>query len=86
MSTEYLLLKWGTIKGWKIENPATLSILQEWSDLGSSMSAMVQKDTPEQKVLICKLIDAINGDIVNDWSGETYTKEQAKEYILNYGK
>lgn len=82
--TEYIALKWGTIKGWEDMSPASQAILQRWSDLGESMSCMAQNDTPGQKDLICELIDQLDGRIQNDWTGEFMTKEEAKDYIRNY--
>lgn len=83
---ESLTLKWGTLKGWKFESEAAMNILRRWHDLGASFSTMMQRDTPEQKQLICDLIDTVDGPIYNDWSGETMTKTQAKDYVMNYGK
>lgn len=84
MSREYLLLKWGTLKGWKIEDDETFALLKQWRALGASVSAMLQRDTPEQKDLICKIIDQIDGPITNDWSGEEMTKDEAKKYVMEY--
>lgn len=88
MKQDYILLKWGTLKGWCFQNsPEAVKLFDEWAALGSSFSAMMQKDTPEQKQLICKMIDAVNGPVSNDWEGTTYeTKEDAKKYVLEYGK
>lgn len=83
---EYLTLKWGTLKGWNIESEDTLAILNRWAELGYSMSAMMQRDTDEQKKIICELIDAIDGPIENDWTGKEMMKEEAKEYVLNYDR
>ena len=87
MSEDYLLLKWGSLKGWNVENnPEAFEHLKKWSECGVSMSAMCQKDTDEQKKHLCNAIDCFNGIIQNDWDGEEYTKEQAKKYIMEYGK
>lgn len=84
---EYLLLKWGTLKGWNVTgNKKAKAAIKRYAAEGASMSAMLQKDTPTQKQALCDIIDAINGPITNDWSGEKMSKEQAKEYVLNYGK
>jgi hypothetical protein len=48
------------------------------------MGAMQQRDTDKQKQAICDLIDAIDGPIENDWTGEAMTKEEAKKYVLEY--
>lgn len=85
-SSEYLLLKWGTLKGWKLESEASLAAAQRYIDAGVSLSAMTQHDTPEQKKSLCDLIDAIDGPITNDWSGEEMTKDAAKKYVLEYGQ
>jgi hypothetical protein len=88
MGNDYLALKWGTLKGWRFkDSPVALEAFKEYVSLGSSMSAMAQKDTPRQKELILIMIDNVNGPISNEWDDIVYeTKEQAKEYILNYGK
>ena len=84
MSEEYLLLKWGTLKGWNIQSPAALAAAKRYSEGGMSLSAMAQRDTDEQKQALCDLIDAIDGSITNDWSGEQMTKDEAKKYVLEY--
>jgi hypothetical protein len=64
-----------------------LCIMKKYNALGVCMSVMAQKDTPEQKQLICDMIDSFDGKIENDWDGTIYTnKEDAKKYILEYGK
>lgn len=84
---DYLALKWGTLKSWKLETPESLEIMWQYLEQGTNLSAMAQRDTEEQKNLICRLIDVVDCEtIYNSWSGEEMTKEQAKEYILNYGK
>lgn len=84
--TEYLLLKWGTLKAWDVAgNDKAMDALRRYHDAPVSMSAMAQHDTPEQKRAICDLIDSIDGEIVNDWSGEAMTKDEAKKYVMEYG-
>lgn len=84
--TEYLLLKWGTLKGWKVESDAAFAALNKYAEEPVNMgSAMLQKDTPTQKAALCELIDAIDGEIQNDWSGEKLTKDEAKKYVMGYG-
>lgn len=83
---EHLSLKWGTLKSWNLESEQSYAAAQRYMDGGVSMSAMAQHDTDDQKRALCDLIDAIDGEITNDWSGETMTKEQAKRYVLEYGK
>jgi hypothetical protein len=87
-NNDYLLLKWGTLKGWDFSNsPKAFEALKEYNSLGSSMSAMAQKDTDRQKELICIMIDNVQGHVQNDWTGEVYeNKEDAKKYVLEYSK
>lgn len=86
-NNDYLLLKWGTLKGWCFENsPEAFKLLKQYNKLGVSLGAMQQRDTPKQKELICKMIDAVNGPVSNDWTGKTYRKrELAKKYVMDYG-
>lgn len=87
-NNDYLLLKWGTLKGWCFKNsPEALEALKEYDSLGSSFSAMMQKDTPRQKELICIMIDKVNGPVSSDWTGEDWTdnRDAAKKYIMEYG-
>lgn len=87
MAKESLSLKWGSLKSWEIHNPETFELLKQWHALGVCMSAMAHHDTPEQKELICKIIDAVEcDDIYLDWDGERVSKDKAKEYVMNYGK
>lgn len=80
-----LLLKWGTFKGWDLKSEAALQAARAYLDTGEhSLGSMQQRDTPEQKAALCKLIDAIDGTIRNDWSGKIMTKEEAKRYVMEY--
>jgi hypothetical protein len=82
-----ITLKWGTLKAWNIHTPKAVKILNKWASLGYSLGAATQLDTPEQKNLLCDLIDASNADtIFLDWDGKHVSKQEAKDYILNYGK
>jgi hypothetical protein len=81
-----LLLKWGSIKGWDGATDKAMDLLDKWEQIGVSASAAMQEDTPEQKDIICKVIDLVDGEIKNDWSGDILSKDQAKNYILEYGK
>jgi hypothetical protein len=81
----HLLLKWGSIKGWSGMNEAQVAILRRWYEGGVSMSAMMQRDTQEQKQAICDLIDTMeDGQFWNDWDGVSMTREEAKKYVLEY--
>lgn len=88
MAGQYLLLKWGTLKGWGglEENKAAMGALRRYHSGPTSVSAMEQRDTQRQKEALLDLIDAVDGEIVNDWSGEHLTKDAAREYVQNYGE
>jgi len=84
---EYLLLKWGTLKAWSFspDNETVNAVIEKYKNLNWSLSAMMEVMTDEHKACVCELIDAVNGTIQNDWSGEMMTKEEAKKYIMEYG-
>lgn len=88
MTKESLTLKWGTLKGWEldVEGPA-FAALKRYAENGMSMSAAMQHDTSDQKQALCDLIDALDADTVrNDWEGTDMTKDEAKRYVMEYGK
>lgn len=80
-----LTLKWGTVKGWKLETEDARAALQKWHDYGVSISAIAQRDSPEQQQALLDAIDYFD-DIWLDWEGKQVSREEAKEYIRNYGK
>jgi len=52
-NNDYLLLKWGTIKGYSLKNSdEAWELMKKYNELGTCMSVMVQRDTPEQKEFI----------------------------------
>lgn len=83
---EHLTLKWGTLKGWHFnEGSEAHKAFKEYNSLGMSMGAAQQKDTAKQKELICKIIDSVDcSTITNDWEGTEMSKEEAKQYVMNY--
>jgi hypothetical protein len=83
-----LLLKWGMLKGWDFKSEASRAAAKRYAETGqhSGGGAMTQHDTAEQKQALCDLIDAIDGKIQNDWSGEFMTAEEAKKYVMEYGQ
>lgn len=82
-----LTLKWGTLKGWNFENEGkeVLSLMEEYCNLGTSMSVLMQDDTERQKEIILELIQKVKGNIYLDWDGKYVTKEEATKYIKEYG-
>lgn len=83
---ENLLLKWGGLKGWNLETDKSKDALKRYAEFGLSMSCAMQHDTPEQKERLCDLIDSVDGEIRNDWTGEIMSKDEAKQYVLRSGK
>lgn len=83
---ESLTLKWGTLKGWADLSEKSQALVEKYWALGASAGAMTQRDTPEQKQLIRDLIDAIDGEIWNDWDGVAMSKDEAKKYVTEYGQ
>jgi len=80
-----LTLKWGTLKAWTFHSQKALKLLEEYCEIGSSMSAALQHDTPRQKEIICELIDEGNFDQVYlDWDGKFVSKDEAKKYVKGY--
>lgn len=79
-----LRLKWGTLKEWKLTTEKQKDLMMEYRMEGMSAGAAQQTDSRKQKKIICKLIDTITGDIINDWSGETMTKQEAKDYVMKF--
>jgi hypothetical protein len=49
--------------------------------LGMSFAAMDQQLTDAHKQALYELIDAVDGEIVNDWSRGPMTKAEAKQYV-----
>jgi len=87
MNNDYILLKWGTLKGYRVaDNPVAQGLIKQYMELGASASAMLQEDTSQQKQIICELLRVHQGPIINDWSGEEMTVDKAVSYIQQYGK
>lgn len=81
-----LTLKWGTVKGWHLKTKEAQTALQKYMDAGDvSMSAMMQHDTPNQKQALLDAIDFMD-EIWLDWDNKKVSREEAKDYVLNYGK
>lgn len=88
MSEEYLTLKWRTLKAWRFEetNERAVELLKRYAEIGYSLGAMTQRDTPEQKQIICDLIDVGDFETVClDWDGVEVSKEEAKAYVMDSG-
>lgn len=85
MKEEHLTLKWGTLKSWEFHSDKAKELLKEYGELGSSVSAMMQKDTDRQKEILCELVDVGTFETVYlDWDEKEVSKEEAKKYIMDY--
>ena len=83
-----LTLKFGTLKSWDFSNSGKGNdLLKEYMQIGCSISAMTQRDTPRQKEIICELIDlCADNTIYLDWDDKYVSKQEAKDYVMNHGK
>jgi hypothetical protein len=88
MSEDSITLKWGSLKAWHLETEPAREAMQRYLDAGQhSASAMLQKDTKEQKELLCQVIDSCDLDeVLLDWDDKMVSKDEAKEYIMEYGR
>ena len=87
MSEDYILLKWGTLKGYRVaDNPVAQGLIKQYMELGASASALLQEDTSQQKQIICELLRVHQGPIIDDWGGEEMSVDDAIRYVLEYGK
>lgn len=83
----HLTLKWGTLKSWNFAGiSGAQDLLKQYKELGYSYSAMGQSDTPEQKEIICQLIDLMPCEIYLEWDGEYVSKDEAKKYVRDYSR
>lgn len=84
----FISLKWGTLKGYYLKSKEENDLLTKYIKLGYSLSCAAQNDTNEQKEILCKLIDLCNNPkgIHLEWDNIFVSKEEAKKYIMEYGK
>lgn len=80
-----LTLKWGTIKGWNNLSEKSVELLKRYFPDGLPMSCMLDKPDAARRTILCELIDGIDGEIWNDWEGKLMSKDEAKDYVTNYG-
>jgi hypothetical protein len=85
MEKDYVTLKWGTVKSCSIRNEQTWELMQAYLNQGSNVSAMLHEDTPEQKELLCRVLESIGEPVFLEWDGRYVSVEEAKNYILTYG-
>ena len=78
-----LTLKWGTLKGWDVKTPEAIELLKAYHAEPVSFSVMMQRDTPNQKEILIKLIGLCD-EIWLDWEGKQASRDEAKEYLRTY--
>jgi len=83
--TESLTLKWGTIKGWNNLTDKSFELLKRYFADGVPLSCALDHPDDGRKVILCELINQIDGEIWNDWEGKKMSKDAAKDYIMTYG-
>lgn len=76
-------LKWGTLKGWDVKTPEAVALLKTYHEEPVCYSVMMQRDTPNQKETLIKLIDLCD-EIWIDWEGKQVSRYEAKEYLRTY--
>lgn len=79
---EFLLLKWGTIEGWEDLSDKSKEIMRRYFAEGVPLSCGHPDKT--RQAILCELIDQLNGEIHNYWTGKVMTKEEAKKYVVDY--
>lgn len=84
--SEFLSLKWGGVKGWEGLTDQSVAILNRYYADGMPFSAMADKPDDARKAILCELIDQIDGEIYLDWENKTVSKNEAKSYVMEYGK
>lgn len=85
MSNDNLLLKWRTVKGWYFEDSEceAFQLLKKYLE-DFPASCMTDRPDEARKKLLCEVIDKMDGEIQEDWSGEILTKQAAKDYVMTY--
>ena len=84
---DYISLKWGALKAWDLHSEKGQDLLKRYFALGRPASAIMSDDTPEQKALLCQLIDECNAPTIHlDWDNVHVSKDEAKRYVMDYDK
>ena len=86
IEADEITLKWGTLKGWDVKSDEMKTLLKKYIDLVASISCMAQKDTYEQKQILIDLVSLPDMKIYLDWDGKYVPKNEAIDYLENYGK
>jgi len=80
-----ITLRFGTVKTWLLDGKEARDALQKWADHGINIGIVSHKDTPEQQQDLLNALEFMD-KIWLDWHEVEVTKEEARKYILDYGK
>jgi hypothetical protein len=81
---DYVTLKWGTIKSYKIKDPDTFKLVEEFFSDGMSLSAAADKPNDSRKTILCQIIERIGEPVYLDWDAKYVSVEEAKKYVMEY--
>jgi hypothetical protein len=73
---DYIVLKWGSLKRWRVTSKEGKKLQAQFFE--------TEYGTPEQKEIVCKMIDTVPGKIYLDWDGVYVSKKDAKKYVMEY--
>lgn len=82
-----MTLKWGTLKAWSLKSERAKEVAKEIDTRGLSwsMGAAQQVMTDAHRKAVCDLIDALDCETIYlDWDGKDVSKEEAKQYVMEY--
>lgn len=88
----YITLKWGTIKSYSFpDNPKAIELIREIDEIDENFTGesngLRNPQSDRQKEILCELIDLSDGDTIYlHWEGRDASKQEAKDYVNNYGK
>lgn len=82
MLKDNMSLKWGQVASWSLNTPAARVAGTAYIERSRNVDWQAWDGSEEKRLLICGIIDAMDGDITSDWTGEPITKDEAKRYIM----
>jgi hypothetical protein len=83
---DYVELKWGTIKGYRIEDPETFKLMEAFYKEGVSLSAAADRPDESRREILCQIIDRIDKPVYLQWDGKYVSVDEAKKYVREYLK
>ena len=82
MLKDQMSLKFGQVKSWSLNTPEARRVGTIYIERAKATKWEDWDGSDEQKRLVCDIIDALDGRITSDWTGELITKDEAKRYIM----